>query len=40
LGWSVSEQAATGARHRAPDNVGFEFGLKALIAGFEKLRRS
>jgi TetR/AcrR family tetracycline transcriptional repressor len=37
LGWSVSEQAA--ARRRAPDEAGFEFGLRALIAGFEKLRR-
>jgi TetR/AcrR family tetracycline transcriptional repressor len=38
LGWSVSEQAAAGARRRAPVEAGFEFGLKALISGFEKLR--
>lgn len=38
LGWTVSEQAAGTSRARAAVDDGFEFGLAALIAGFEKLR--
>jgi TetR/AcrR family tetracycline transcriptional repressor len=37
LGWTVSEQAAGRGRGGRSDEA-FEFGLAALIAGFEKLR--
>ena len=38
LGWTVSEQAAGRGRVTRSDD-GFKFGLSALIAGFEKLKR-
>lgn len=39
LGWTISEQAA-GARRRNSSDEAFEFGLTALLAGFEKQRRN